>query len=114
MTSVAQQAGAVGLAAQRRLVLPSSGCGIEQPRFFLRNEHHRQPARLLDEVGVFDDIATPERDPEEEPQRRYGLVGWSVHQRRSSPDAADSDGRPQLAISGDRPRKAAKFLTRCT
>src|SRR5260370_34538242 len=33
-----------------------------------------QLARLVNEMGVLDDIVTPERDPQEEPQRRYGLI----------------------------------------
>ena len=61
------------MSAQRRLVLQSR-CGIEQPRHFLRTEHHRQLAPLVNDMGVFDDIVTLERDPEKEPQRRYGLV----------------------------------------
>src|SRR5882672_8977540 len=66
------QAGAVGH-AQRRLVL-EPGCGIEQPRHFLRAEHHRQLARLVNEMRVLDDIVAPESDPEKETQRRYRLV----------------------------------------
>jgi len=66
------QAGALGH-AQRRLVL-EPGCGIEQPRHFLRAEHHRQLARLVNEMRVLDDIVAPERDPEKETQCRDGLV----------------------------------------
>jgi hypothetical protein len=66
------QAGAVSH-AQRRLVL-ESGCGIEQPRHFLRAEHHRKLARFVNEMRVLDDVVAPERDPEKETQRRYGLV----------------------------------------
>jgi len=66
------QAGAIGH-AQRRLVL-QPGCSIEQPRHFLRAENHRQLARLVNEMCVLDDIVSPERDPEKEPQRRDGLV----------------------------------------
>ena len=66
------QAGAVGY-AQRRLVLQPRR-GIEQPRHFLGAQHHRQLAGLVDERGVLDDIVAPERDPEKETQRRYGLV----------------------------------------
>src|SRR6266850_1591883 len=66
------QARAVGH-AQRRLVL-EPGCGIEQPRYLLGAEHHRQLARLVNEMGVLDNIVTLERDPEKEPQGRYGLI----------------------------------------
>jgi len=62
------QAGAIGH-AQRRLVLQPR-CGIEQPRHFFDAQHHRQLARLVNDMGVLDDLVTPERDPEEEPQRR--------------------------------------------
>jgi hypothetical protein len=66
------QAGALGY-AQRRLVL-EPGCRIEQPRHFLGAQHPRQLARLMNEMSVLDDIVTPERDPEKEPQGRYGLI----------------------------------------
>jgi hypothetical protein len=59
--------------AQCRLVLEPRR-GIEQPRHFLGTQHHRQLARLMNEMCVLDDIVTPERDPEKEPQRRYGLI----------------------------------------
>jgi hypothetical protein len=41
---------------------------------FLRAEHHRQLARLVNEMRVLDDIVAPESDPEKEMQGRYGLV----------------------------------------
>src|SRR5262245_43648814 len=47
---------------------------IEQPRHFLDAQHRRQLARLVNDMGVLDDRLAPERDPEEEPQGRYGLV----------------------------------------
>jgi hypothetical protein len=53
--------------AQRRLVFEPRH-GIEQPRYFLRAQHHRQLARLVNEMCVLDDIVALERDPEEEPQ----------------------------------------------
>src|SRR4029077_3044822 len=75
------QAGTVGY-AQRRLVL-EPGCRIEQPRHFFGAQHRRQLARLVNEMGVFDDLVTPERDPEKEPQRRYRLIeGWSANAAR--------------------------------
>ena len=54
------QAGAVGH-AQRRLVFEPWG-GIEQPRHFLRTEHHWKFARLVNDMGVLDDFVAPERD----------------------------------------------------
>src|SRR5271166_2732615 len=53
--------------AQRCLVFEPR-CRIEQASHFLRTEHHRQPARLMDEPCVLDDGISLERDPEEEPQ----------------------------------------------
>ena len=35
---------------------------------------HATEARLVNEMGVLDDIVTLERDPEKEPQGRYGLI----------------------------------------
>jgi hypothetical protein len=66
------QAGAVGH-AQRRLVLKPRR-GSEQPLHLLDAEHYWQLARLVNEMGVLDDIVTPQRDPEKEPQRRDGLI----------------------------------------
>src|SRR5207248_8109558 len=68
------QAGAIGY-AQRRLVL-EPGCRIEQPRHFLGAQHHRQLARLVNDMGVFDDLVTPERDPEK--NRRVETVWLMV------------------------------------
>src|SRR5258707_635278 len=59
------QAGAVGH-AQCRLVFEPWG-GVEQPRHFLRTEHHWQFARLVNDMGVLDDIVAPERDLKKEP-----------------------------------------------
>jgi hypothetical protein len=53
--------------AQRRLVFEPR-CDIEQPRHLFRAQHHRQLARLMNEVCVLDDIVALERDPEKEPQ----------------------------------------------
>ncbi|MET4221130.1 hypothetical protein ABIB00_006365 [Bradyrhizobium sp. LB14.3] len=61
------QAGAIGH-AQRRLVL-ESGRSIEQPR-----HHHRQLARLVNDMRMLDDVVALQRDPKEEPQRRDGLA----------------------------------------
>ena len=66
------QARAIGH-AQRRLVLEPRR-GIEQPRHLLRAEHHRQLARLVNDMGVLDDLVALERDLEKEPQRRDGLI----------------------------------------
>ena len=71
-TSDDAQSRAIGH-AQRRLVLEPRR-RIEQARHFLRAQHHRQLARLVDELRVLHDIGAPERDLEEEPQRRDGLV----------------------------------------
>src|SRR5262245_55797427 len=59
--------------AQRRLVL-EPGRRIEQPRYLLWTEHHRQLARLTDERRVLDDVVSLERDPEKEPQRRHRVI----------------------------------------
>src|SRR5215467_13813489 len=59
--------------AQRRLVLEPRR-RIEQPRYLLWTEHHRQLARLTDERRVLDDIVSLERDPEKEPQRRHSVI----------------------------------------
>jgi hypothetical protein len=48
--------------------------GIEQPRHLLGAQHHRQLARLVNDVGVFDDLVALQRDPKKEPQCRDGLV----------------------------------------
>src|SRR3954447_19079241 len=69
---VGPQAGAIGY-AERRLVLEPR-CRIEQARHFFRAQHHRQLARLVNDVGVLDDLVALERNLEEEPQRRDGLV----------------------------------------
>jgi hypothetical protein len=62
-------------------------------------------------MRVLDDIVAPERDPEKETQRRYGLVdGRYTNAARRQMQLVAS----KLAISGDRPRNAAKFLTLCT
>ena len=66
------QASAVGY-AQRRLVL-EPGCRIEQPGHFLGAQHHRQRARLVNDMGMLDDIVTPERDLKKEAQ-------WRVSER---------------------------------
>src|SRR5215471_1548642 len=71
-TSAARSPATVGH-AQRRLVLQSRG-GIEQPRHYLRTEHHRQLARLVNDMGMLDDRVALQRDPEEESQRRDRLV----------------------------------------
>jgi hypothetical protein len=47
--------------SQRGLVLQPRR-GIEQPRHFLDAEHHRQLARLVNEMGALDDIVAFERD----------------------------------------------------
>jgi hypothetical protein len=49
-------------------LVPRKILSIEQPRYFLRAQHHRQLARLVNEMCVLDDIVALERDPEEEPQ----------------------------------------------
>src|SRR5262249_47433634 len=59
--------------AQRRLVLEPRR-RIEQPRYLLWTEHHRQLARRTDERRVLDDVGSPERDPEKEPQRRHRVI----------------------------------------
>lgn len=69
---VGTQARAIGHAECRLVFEPR--CRIEQPRHFLNAQHHRQLARLVDEMGVFDDLVTPQRDLEEEPQSRDRLV----------------------------------------
>src|SRR5215472_14584678 len=66
------QAGAVGH-AQRCLVLQPRR-GIEQPRHFLDAEDDRQLAWLVNDMGMLDDLAAPERDLKKEPQRRDGLI----------------------------------------
>jgi hypothetical protein len=40
---------------RRRLVL-QPGRGIEQPHHFLHAEHHRQLARLVNDMGMLDDL----------------------------------------------------------
>ena len=42
------------------------GCPIEQPRHFLRTEHHWQLARFMDERRVCDDVVSPKRDPKKD------------------------------------------------
>src|SRR5438128_2247417 len=59
--------------AQRCLVLEPRR-RLQQARYLLRTEHHRQLAGLMNEVRVLDDCISPERDPEKEPQRRGGAV----------------------------------------
>src|SRR5215510_4665289 len=59
--------------AQRRLVLEPRR-RIEQPRYLLWTEHHRQLARLTDERRVLDDVVSLERDPEKEPQRGHRVI----------------------------------------
>jgi hypothetical protein len=66
------QTGAIGH-AQRRLVLQPRR-GIEQPRHLFDAEHHRQLARLVNDMGMLDDLVALERDLKEEPQRRDGLI----------------------------------------
>ena len=39
-----------------------------------RAQDDRQPARLVDERGVLDNVGALERDPEEEPQRGHGVI----------------------------------------
>src|SRR6202022_4658639 len=64
--------------AQGRLVF-EPWCCIEQARHLFRAEHPRQYSRLMDESRVLDDGISLERHPEEEPQRRHGMVeSWCV------------------------------------
>src|SRR6195256_4179120 len=66
------QSGPIGH-AQCRLVFEPR-CRIEKTCDFLRAQDHRQLAWLVDELGMVQDIGTPKRDPEKEPQRRDALV----------------------------------------
>ena len=61
----------IGLTVEPSLVARR---GIQQPRHLLRTEHDRQLAGLVEERGVLDDVGAPERDPEEEPQCRHGVI----------------------------------------
>src|SRR6202035_3497385 len=47
---------------------------IEKTRDFLRAQDHRQLARLMNKLGVIQDVGAPKRDPEKEPQCRDALV----------------------------------------
>jgi len=52
--------------AQRRPVLEARRC-VMQAGHLLWTEDHRQLVGLVDERRVLDDVAAPERDPEQEP-----------------------------------------------
>jgi hypothetical protein len=52
----------------------SPGAASSSRAYLLRAEHDRQPAGLVDERRVLDDVGAPERDPEEEPQRSHGVI----------------------------------------
>jgi len=102
ITSEARQAGAVSL-AQGCLIFKPGG-SIEQSRHFLWTEDHGQLARLANEMGVLDDIVALERDAEEEPQCRDGLIdGRHAYialrqmQRRREPGRAAEAVRSQTA-----------------
>ena len=58
---------------ESRLVLEPRRC-IQQSRNLVRAQHHGQLAGLVDERRVLDAIGSPERDPEEEPQCRHGVI----------------------------------------
>src|SRR6266481_6074257 len=66
------QSGAIGH-TQCRLVFEPR-CRIEKTCDFLRAQDHRQLAWLVDKLGMVDDVGTPKRDPEKEPQCRDALV----------------------------------------
>ena len=104
------QSGAVGR-AQRGLVLRTRR-RLEQSRDLLGTQHQRQFARLADERETAGEIGPVQRHGEEEAQRRDGAVdAWGLagplwvwcnwNRRRSS----------AVALSGERPRKAAKVFT---
>ena len=58
------QAGAVGN-TQGRLVFDARR-RRQQPRHFIRTEHHRQPPRLAGEHDIFGDVTPSQGDLEEE------------------------------------------------
>src|ERR1700681_4972893 len=59
--------------AQRGLVF-EPWCCIQQARHFLRTEHDRQLAGLMNESRVLDDVGARERNPDKEPQRSHGVI----------------------------------------
>ena len=66
------QAGAVGN-AQGRLVLEACR-RRQQPGHLFGTQHYRRPSRLASEHDIFGDVASSQRDPEEEAYRRHGGV----------------------------------------
>src|SRR5882757_8392623 len=71
------QSGSIGHTQCRLVFEPRRR--IEKTCDFLRAQDHRQLAWLVDELGMVQDIGTPKRDPEKEPQRRDALVkGWNA------------------------------------
>ena len=94
------------------LVHRFGGRGFEETRHLLRAQHDRRPARFVhgrqrtNEVGAF------ERHVEEKPQRGDGGVDrpWAdLLLRQMQLISAKVAAR---AVSGDRPRKAVKVLTK--
>jgi hypothetical protein len=85
--------------------------GVQQRCDNIKNNSDR--CRLVNDMGVLDDIVAPERDLKKEPQRRDGLIeGRHANAARRQMQYRRTSSK--LAVSGDRPRNAAKFLTLCT
>src|SRR6266851_8431691 len=103
------QTGAVGN-AERRLML-GSGCGLQQAQHLFGREHARQFARLVDEHETARRLRPVERHLEEERSAvtvALMLCGCKPVSVRCSWNARSSSG---VALSGERPRKLASFLT---
>ena len=87
------------------------GAACEQQRDLLDAQHHRQLARLAHDRETAGEIRPVERHGEEEAQRRdralmlggcMPLCVWCSWKRRRS---------SAVAVSGERPRKAANACT---
>jgi hypothetical protein len=92
----------------------SPGAAIEQPRDFLGAEHHRQLARLVNDMAVLDDLVALERNPEKEPQRRDRLIdGRHANAARRQMELVAAHVLEARRIRRS-PENAAKFLTLCT
>src|SRR6202166_3511501 len=96
--------------AERRLVL-GPGCGLQQAQHLFGREHARQLARLVDEHETACRLRPVERHLEE--NRSAVTVAWMLGgckpvSVRCSWNARSSSA---VAVSGERPKKPASFLT---
>ena len=103
------QTGPVGN-AERRLVLGTGG-RLQQAQHLLGREHARQLARLVDEYEMSRRLRPVERYLEEEPQHRHRRVdGRRLNAARGQVQLERAQVFRSRGV-GDRPKKAASFLT---